>query len=162
MSNRNSCTSLDDIVVELSADLEAATKAQTEPVLQPKRPGHGVAAIRAHIQKQFEHIHDDLARSMREVVVCDVEVEVVETTPRKPRAVKAEKSLAEKAEIILKDCEHTHRHTPVRRAGLHRCHYITVPTESAEQLIEQAMRLYAPKKEDKDTTPPFRFRVVAR
>lgn len=143
MNNRS--TSLDDVIIELSADLEAATKAQTEPVLQPKRPGHGVAAIRAHIQKQFEHIHDDLARSMHEVVVCDVEVEVVETTPRKPRAVKAEKSLAEKAEIILKDCD-THHHTPVRRAGIHRCYHVVVPRESADELIAEAVKNLSQKE----------------
>ena len=51
MNNRS--TSLDDVVVELSADLEAATKAQTEPVLQPKRPGHGLAAGRRYIEAAF-------------------------------------------------------------------------------------------------------------
>jgi hypothetical protein len=147
-------TPLEQIVSELSIQLDEAVSAQTEPVLQPKRPGHGLAAVRRYIEAAFAP-----ARKHTPQLLCDVDV--VETTPRRPRAIKVAKSLAEKAEIIFKDCD-THHHTPVRRAGLHRCHYITVPTESAEQLIEQAMRLYAPKKEDKDTTPPFRFRVVAR
>jgi hypothetical protein len=129
---------VDDVIIELSADLEAATKAQTEPVLKPKRPGNGLAAVRQYIEAAFAP-----ARKHTPQLLCDVDV--VETTPRKPRAIKVAKSLAEKAEIIFKDCD-THHHTPVRRAGIHRCYHVAVPRESAGELFSQALKSLSRKE----------------
>lgn len=142
MNNRS--TSLDDIVVELSADLEAATKAQTESVLQSKRSGHGLAAVRRYIEAAFTPVRKHHAPPQ---ILCDTDV----APKRKPAPPKVEKSLAEKTEIIFKDCEHTHR-TPVRRAGLHRSHYIMIPRESADELIAEAVKSLS-RKEDKDGKP---------
>ena len=138
-------TSLDDIVIELSADLDAATKALTEPTLCPKRPGRGLDAIRERIRREFSKVHDSLARDMR-VAVPDIEV-VVEETPRKPAPVKAEKSLAENAEVILRNCEQhrppAHRHLP---HGV-RCYWVVPPVEDADTLIRQALKAHTPRKE---------------
>jgi len=134
----------DDICRELSAELNKAVEAQTEPILHPKqRAGRGLASIAAHIQKEFSKIHDGLARGMREVVVCDVD----DAPKPKLRTMKVEKSLAEKAEVIVRDCEQ-HR-TPARRHLPHgvRCYWVVPPVEDADTLIRQALKAHTPRKE---------------
>ena len=132
----------DDICRELSTDLAEAVEAQTEAVLHPKqRAGRGLASIAAHIQKEFSKIHDDLARGMREVVVCDVD----DAPKPKLRTMKVEKSLAERAEVILRNCE---PRTPVRRHLPHgvRCHWVVPPVEDADTLIRQALQAHTPRR----------------
>jgi len=137
-------TSLAGLVIELSADLDAATKALTEPRLCPKRPGRGLDAIRERIQREFSKVHDALARDMR-VVVPDIEA-TVEETPRKTAPVKAEKSLAERAAVIVRDCEQ-HR-MPARRHLPHgvRTYWVVPPKESADELIRDAMKTHTPRR----------------
>jgi len=125
---------LDKIIAELSTDLTEAVEAQTEPVLHPKKPGSGIDAVRKHIAQQFEKIHNHLAEDL---LICDVEV---------PKCKKPEKSLAQRAELLIRDAGRTRTHLPVRRRDIHRCYHIVVPTENAETLIAQATRPHAPKK----------------
>ena len=131
-------TPLEQIVSELSIQLDEAVSAQTEPVLRPKRPGHGLAAVRRYIEAAFVPVRKHHAPPQ---ILGDTDA----APKRKPAPAKVEKSLVGRAEIIFKDCD-THHHTPVRRAGIHRCYHVVVPRESADELIAEAVKSLSRKE----------------
>jgi hypothetical protein len=100
----------------------------------PIEHGRGLQSVRDHIRREFERVHKDIVRTIEIVEKSTIDIKP-EAVPEKPLP-----PLAERAAPFLKTALRTCQHAEGRRHHHSAVHHITVPTETAEELIGQAMR----------------------
>src|SRR5712671_3115305 len=100
--------------------------------------GEGVAAVRKKIEAAFRDARTKThagtsGKRMEMVKEVEVGISIAPTTPL-PTPLRP---LAERAKPIFRACERRLRHSAKRHSAVH---YISVPTQSADRLYEEALR----------------------
>jgi hypothetical protein len=99
--------------------------------------GTGLAAVRKRIEEAFSHVRTDISPSEREIeIVEEVKINIEPQTAREKPAP----PLANRAEPILRVAERCFQHAVGRRHHHNAVYHISVPTESAEELFDAALK----------------------
>jgi hypothetical protein len=111
----------------------------------PVCTGVGVATVRKTIEDAFAIVRTDVRKDTIQPEIETVEEVKIDIKPE-PAPEKALPSLAERAAPILRVAEHRFQHAVGRRHHHPNVHIVSVPTETAQELFDAALKLLGGKR----------------
>ena len=103
----------------------------------PLLDGRGLAHVRERVRKAFEAVHTHLANELSVEPAADASS--VHQATAQAAQPKPMRPLAQRAAPYLKAAERHLQHAPMHQSRLSVVQVVFVPTESAEELIAQAL-----------------------
>jgi hypothetical protein len=109
-------------------------KPRTSESGAPILTGTGLQSVRERIRQAFQVIHKDMPLNEREIEI--VEVTTLDVAPDPPKVLRP---LSERADPILRVAERRFQHAVGRKHHHSAVNHISVPTETVDELIRQAI-----------------------